>query len=87
MDQHFTIFSVKYSILNGLRINGEGDYCRFSPSSSTNEKHLKFGQSLDIDDRRLLRKFGEVMCLSPLFTARFVFYSLVSKGSIFEISI
>ena len=32
----------------------------FCPTSSTNQKHLKLGQCLEIDDRRSLGKFGDV---------------------------
>ena len=32
----------------------------FCPTSSTNQKHLKLGQCLEIDDRRSLSKFGDV---------------------------
>ena len=31
----------------------------FCPTSSTNQKHLKLGQCLEIDDRRSLNKFGD----------------------------
>ena len=33
---------------------------RFFPTSSTNQKHFKLGQFLEIDDRRPLSKFGDV---------------------------
>ena len=32
----------------------------FCPTSSTDKKHLKLGQCLEIDDRRSLLKFGDV---------------------------
>ena len=32
----------------------------FCPTSSTNQKHLKLGQCLEIDDRISLSKFGDV---------------------------
>ena len=32
----------------------------FCPTSSTNQKHLKLGQCLEIDDMRSLSKFGDV---------------------------
>ena len=32
----------------------------FCPTSFTNQKHLKLGQCLEIDDRRSLSKFGDV---------------------------
>ena len=32
----------------------------FCPTSSTDQKHLKLGQCLEIDDRRSLSKFGDV---------------------------
>ena len=32
----------------------------FCPTSSTNQKHLKLGQCLEIDDRRSLSTFGDV---------------------------
>ena len=32
----------------------------FCPTSYANQKHLKLGQCLEIDDRRSLSKFGDV---------------------------
>ena len=32
----------------------------FYPTSSTDQKHLKLGQCLEIDDRRSLSKFGDL---------------------------
>ena len=32
----------------------------FCPTTSTDQKHLKLGQCLEIDDRRSLSKFGDV---------------------------
>ena len=32
----------------------------FCPTSSTDQKHLKLSQCLEIDDRRSLSKFGDV---------------------------
>ena len=32
----------------------------FCPTSSTDQKHLKLGMCLEIDDRRSLSKFGDV---------------------------
>ena len=32
----------------------------FCPTSSTDQKHLKLGHCLEIDDRRSLSKFGDV---------------------------
>ena len=46
----------------------------FCPTSSTNQKHLKLGQCLEIDDRRSLSKFGDVTWPSLHFTDRSVFY-------------
>ena len=56
----------------------------FCPTSSTNQKHLKLGQCLEIDDRRSLSKVGDVTWPSLHFTDRSVFYRpafyrLVSK--------
>ena len=54
---------------------GSGPYkCRFCPTSSTYQKHLKLGQCLEIDDRRPLSKFGDVTLPSSHFTERSVFY-------------
>ena len=47
---------------------------RFSPNSSTHQKHLKFGQCLEIDDRRPLNKFGDVKLPSSHLTDRSIFY-------------
>ena len=33
--------------------------CRFSPTTSTYQKHLKLGQCLEIGDRRSFSKFGD----------------------------
>ena len=33
---------------------------RFSPNSSTHQKHLNFGQCLELDDIGTLNKFGDV---------------------------
>ena len=46
----------------------------FCPTSSTYQKHLKLGQCLEIDDRRSLSKFGDVILVSLHFTDRSVFY-------------
>ena len=46
----------------------------FCPTSSTNQKHLKLSQCLEIDDRRSLSKFGDVTWPSLHFTDRSVFY-------------
>ena len=56
----------------------------FCPTSSTDQKHLKLGQCLEIDDRRSLSKFGDVTWPSLHFTDRSVsyrpaFYRLVCK--------
>ena len=40
---------------------GSGPFkSHFCPPSSTNQRHLKLGQCLEIDDRRSLSKFGDV---------------------------
>ena len=49
----------------------------FCPTSSTNQKHLKLGQCLEIDDRRSLSKYGDVTWPNSHFTTQFAFYRSV----------
>ena len=48
--------------------------CCFRPTSSTNQKHSKLCQCLEIDNRRSLSKFVDVRLPSSQFHSRSLFY-------------